>query len=97
MKHIIISIILLLTTLGVNAAVTVTAKAPAAVGVGEQFRLQYTVNSTDVAGQPHVSSMDGFDVVYGPAVSTSQSYTSINGHTTESSSTTYTFTSASLL
>lgn len=92
MKHIIISIILLLTTLGVNAAITVTAKAPAAVGVGEQFRLQYTVNSTDVAGQPHVSSMDGFDVVYGPAVSTSQSYTSINGHTTESSSTTYTFT-----
>ena len=92
MKHIIISIILLLTTLGVNAAITVTAKAPAAVGVGEQFRLQYTVNSTDVAGPPHVGSMDGFDVVYGPAVSTSQSYTSINGHATESSSTTYTFT-----
>ncbi|MBO4729933.1 MAG: protein BatD [Bacteroidaceae bacterium] len=92
MKHIIVSIILLLTTLGVNAAVTVTAKAPAAVGVGEQFRLQYTVNSADVAGQPHIGNVAGFDVVYGPAISTSHSFTSINGHSTENSSTTFTFT-----
>ncbi|MBQ7741684.1 MAG: protein BatD [Bacteroidaceae bacterium] len=92
MKHIILSIILLLTTLGVNAAVTVTAKVPAVVGVGEQFRLQYTVNSGDVAGQPHIGSVASFDVVYGPAVSTSHSFTSINGHSTENSSTTFTFT-----
>lgn len=92
MKHTILSIILLFISLGTSAAVTVTAKAPPTVGVGEQFRLQYTVNSADVASEPHIGNIAGFDVVYGPAISTSHSFTSINGRSTENSSTTFTFT-----
>lgn len=84
--------IILLTSLGAKAAVTITAKAPPTVGVGEQFRLQYTVNSANVGSEPHINSIAGFDVVYGPATSVSRSISSINGRTTENSSTTYTFT-----
>ena len=92
MKRLIIATILLLAVSGADAAVTLTAKAPSTVGVGDQFRLQYIVNSADVSGRPQVGSIAGFDIVYGPAVSTSQSIQIINGNRQENSSTTYTYT-----
>lgn len=74
-----------------NGAIKVTANAPSQVAVGDQFRLQYSVNSA-VASEPHLSSINGFKVVYGPATSSSQSYQSINGHVSHSASTSFTFT-----
>lgn len=88
----ILSIIMLFAFTVADAAVVVTAKAPASVGVGDQFRLQYIVNSADVDGRPQIGNIAGFDIVYGPAVSTSQSVQIINGNKTENSSTTFTYT-----
>ena len=84
MKRLIIATILLLAVSGADAGVTLTAKAPSTVGVGDQFRLQYIVNSADVSGRPQVGSIAGFELVYGPAVSTSQSIQIINGRASES-------------
>ena len=91
MKYFYITFFSLFLFLDVNAAVSFTAKAPAVVSTGEQFRLQYTIN-TSVNTEPHIPSISGFRIVYGPAVSTSQSYQSINGHVTQSSSTSFTYT-----
>ncbi len=81
---------LLLTAVMVCADVTLTAKAPASVAVGEQFRLQYTVNASN-ASRPQLSSIPNFKILYGPATSSSQSIQIINGKTTQSSSTSYTY------
>lgn len=75
-----------------DAAVRITASAPARVTVGDEFRLSYRVNSTDVNGQPSISSIPGFKIVYGPAVSNFSSTSVVNGHVSKSSSVTYTFT-----
>lgn len=91
-KRLYISTLLLLITVAIQAAVTLTAKAPATVGVGEQFRLQYTVNSANVSNRPQLSSIPNFKVVYGPATSTSQSIQVINGHASQSATTTFTYT-----
>lgn len=88
----ILSLLFLFVAVTAEAAVVVTAKAPASVGVGSQFRLQYTVNSADVNGHPQIGNIAGFDIVYGPAVSTSQSVQIYNGNKTENSSTTFTYT-----
>lgn len=92
MKRLSTIICLLLIALSGYAAVGVTARAPSTVGVGETFRLEYTVNSADVAGAPQISSIPGFDVLYGPAISTSQRVSVVNGHTTQMASTSFTFT-----
>jgi hypothetical protein len=64
------------------------------VGVGEQFRLEYTVNSQSVKSIQTISKIPGFDILYGPSRSTYNSVQIINGKTTSSSSTTYGYTLA---
>lgn len=92
MKRLISTLILLNAVFIIRAAITVTAQGPGTVSVDDQFRIQYTVNSTSVSSISNINSISGFDVVYGPAVSTMQSVQSINGHTTSNSSTTYSYT-----
>ena len=65
---------------------------PSRVAAGETFRLEYTVNTTDVDGRLQLGKIpDAFDVVYGPSMSQQQSYSMVNGHTSSSSTTTYTY------
>lgn len=66
-----------------------TANAPEAVRVGEQFRLTYTVNSkgSDFKYEP----MQGFNILSGPNSSTSSSFQWINGKSSQTITTTYTF------
>lgn len=73
----------------INAQIQVSA--PQKVAVGEQFRLQYTVNTTDVKGFRTGNIPDAFEVLMGPSTSTQQSFQMINGHTSSSSSITYTY------
>lgn len=69
----------------------ITANAPQQVAVGQQFRLQYTVNTQDASGF-HIGQMpDAFEVLMGPSTSTQSSFQMINGKTTHSSSITYTY------
>ena len=68
-----------------------TANAPQQVSVGQQFRLTYTANSSDVSGF-HVGQIpDDFEILMGPSTSTSSSFQIINGKTSQSSSVTYTY------
>lgn len=75
-----------------SLAQTLKANAPQQVAVGQQFRLTYTVNSQDVSnfriGQ---IPSDAFEILMGPSTSTQSSFSMVNGHTTQSSSVTYTY------
>ena len=72
-------------------AQTLTGRAPAQVAVGEQFRLSYTVNTDDVKGFRAGNIPDAFDVLMGPSTSTQSSFQMVNGHTSSSTSVTYTY------
>lgn len=91
-KRQIILIVLTLVIATIQAAITFTAKAPSVVSVGEQFRLQYSINTINANGTPQISSIQGFKVLYGPAVSSNQSIQVINGKTTQSASTSFIYT-----
>lgn len=75
-----------------SSAQTLKANAPQQVAVGQQFRLTYTVNSHDVSnfrlGQ---IPSDAFEILMGPSTSTQSSFSMVNGHTTQTSSVTYTY------
>ena len=72
-------------------AQTLTGSAPAHVAVGEQFRLTYTVNTQDVSEFRAGNIPDELEVLIGPNRSMQSSYQMINGHTSSSSSITYTY------
>lgn len=72
-------------------AQTLTGVAPSHVAVGEQFRLTYTVNTQDVSDFRAGDIPDGLEVLIGPNRSMQSSYQMINGHTSSSSSITYTY------
>ena len=72
-------------------AQTLTGRAPSQVAVGEQFRLTYTVNTQDVKGFRAGNIPDAFDVLMGPSTSTQSSFQMVNGHTSSTSSVTYTY------
>ena len=74
-----------------SVAQTLTASAPSHVGVGEQFRLTYTVNTQNVSEFRAGDIPDELEVLIGPNRSMQSSYQIINGHTSSSSSITYTY------
>lgn len=92
MKRILLFSFLVIVSLSLSAAVKITAQAPAHVGVGDEFRLSYVVNSSDVSGAPHISSIPGFDIVYGPATSNYSSTSVVNGRVSKTASVTFTYT-----
>lgn len=84
---------ILLATFGVvawAADVTFKATAPEAVVMGETFRLSYIVNGE--GKDLRVPELADFEVLYGPAVSTSYSTQMINGNVTSETTNTYTYT-----
>ena len=74
----------------ISAAQQLTGRAPAQVAVGEQFRLSYTVNTDDAKNFRAGDIPDAFDVLMGPSTSQQSSFQMVNGHTSSSSSITYT-------
>ncbi len=82
---------LLSMTLAVQAQ-RIAVHAPSRVAAGENFRLEYTVNTSNADNIRLGNIPDEFEVVFGPSVSQQESYTIVNGHATSSSSTTYTYT-----
>ena len=72
-------------------AQTLTGSAPSHVATGEQFRLTYTVNTQDVSDFRAGDIPDELEVLIGPNRSMQSSYQMINGHTSSSSSITYTY------
>ena len=72
-------------------AQTLTGSAPSHVAAGEQFRLTYTVNTQDVSDFRAGNIPEELEVLIGPNRSMQSSYQMINGHTSSSSSITYTY------
>lgn len=71
----------------------ITVSAPSQVAAGENFRIAYKVNTQDVSNfRSGIHSTDVIEVVAGPYTSTQSSFQMVNGHTTSSSSVTYTYT-----
>lgn len=77
----------------VNAQkVSFRTSAPSAVVKGEQFRLTYVLENGEADENVKVpSSIKGFEVLFGPSTSMSQSMQVINGKTTSSFSSSYTY------
>lgn len=68
------------------------ANGPSQVSAGEPFRVTYTVNTQDASGFKAGAFPDALEVLAGPYTSRQSSYQMINGHTSSSSSITYTYT-----
>ncbi len=74
-----------------SVAQTLTGSAPSHVSVGEQFRLTYTINTQNVSDFRAGNIPEELEVLIGPNRSMQSSYQMINGHTSSSSSITYTY------
>ena len=72
------------------AQVTFKIEAPRQTEVGQQIRVKYVANTTDVE-DIHVGDFPGFEMVYGPSTSRSNSFTMVNGKTSRSSTMTFTY------
>ena len=78
--------------LGVNAQ-TISVSAPSHVSAGENFRIAYTVTTQDVQDfRSGIHSSDVAEIIAGPYTSSQSSFQMVNGHTSSSSSITYTYT-----
>lgn len=90
MKKTLLNIIFALSALACYAQ-ELRVSAPSHVEAGENFRLTYVISTGDV-GDLHLGSMpDGLEIITGPYRSSQSSYQIINGHSSSSSSTTFTF------
>ncbi len=88
------AIVLLLVTMLPVWAQKLTIQAPSQAEVGRRIRVSYTLNSNDFDRIQIDGEFSGFDLLFGPSISTSNSIRIINGQTTQSSSTTFTYTLA---
>ena len=88
-RSLFIQILLLLSAM--TWAQKITVNAPSAVSVGEQFRLQYTINTQDVSSFKAGNIPEELEVLMGPSTSSQSSFQMVNGHTSSSSSITYTY------
>lgn len=70
----------------------ITVSVPQRVATGENFRLSYTINTQDVETFRAGDMPSGLELIAGPYTSQQSSYQMVNGHTSSSSSITYTYT-----
>ncbi len=72
--------------------VTFVTNAPSATVVGAQVKLQYILKGGQ-GGTPTIpNEIKGFDILYGPSISSMTSMSIINGKTTSESNTTFSYT-----
>jgi len=91
MKRLYISLFILSLLPLAALAQRLVGKAPEQVAVGEQFRLTYTIDTQNVSGFKAGNIPDALEVLMGPSTSSQSSFQMVNGHTSSSSSITYTY------
>lgn len=91
MKKLYLALIILCIVPLAAIAQRLVANAPGQVAVGEQFRLTYTVNTQNVSNFRAGDIPDALEVLMGPSTSSQSSFQMVNGHTSSSSSITYTY------
>lgn len=92
MKRFILSILLIALTAAVSlhAQVSFTVKPPSRVYEGQRFPVTFRLTNAE-GSDLKVSQINGCTLLYGPSVSTSQSYQVINGRASSTSATEYTY------
>lgn len=97
-KYKFLLVLLIISLFGVEAYTQSEVKfvidAPSAVVKGAQFRLTYILEQGKGTDLDVPENIEGFDVLYGPAVSQSSSVSIINGQRSSSSSVSYSYTLA---
>ena len=91
MKRTLLILVSIFAVISAYAEITVKASAPSAVAVGQQFRVEYSVNDKATEIRVDIEGK-GFDVLYGPASGSMSSTQIINGNVTRSITTTFTYT-----
>lgn len=90
MKKYFFILVTLFSCLSISAKdVVFRASAPNSVVMGQQFRVEYTVNGD--GKDFRASDFEGFDVLMGPSTSSSRSTQVINGKVSSETSKTYTY------
>jgi tetratricopeptide (TPR) repeat protein len=89
-KTFIICIFLFIQIICIHAQ-RISVDVPSHVQTGENFRVAYTVNTQDVENFRSGSFPTGLELIAGPYTSQQKSFQMINGHTSSSSSVTYTY------
>lgn len=74
-----------------RAQSTISVTAPNLVALDEQFNLTFVIEGSNAPSEFNWSPGDDFQLVWGPQKGTSTSVSIINGKTTKSSQTTYTY------
>lgn len=92
MRKFLLFLFVSLSFISLEAAIRVSTSAPNIVAQGQQFNIQYTINTQVVSSIGNFPKMSAFEILYGPAKSTSYSFQSINGKQSQSSATTYSYT-----
>ena len=90
MKRYLLLLSLMLGAVAIMAQ-TLTVNAPSKVAAGENFRLTYTVNTQNASDFRIGKVPDALEVITGPYTSRQSSFQMVNGHTSSTSSITYTF------
>lgn len=91
MKRILSLISLICICTAAFAASTVTVQAPGVVSVDEQFNVTFVVSGENSPSAFQWEPSEDFQLVWGPQKGTSTSVSIVNGHTTRSAQTTYTY------
>lgn len=76
----------------VGNAQSMSVSVPSHVSVGENFRLSYNINTQEVENFRAGNIPEAIEVIAGPYTSSQSSFQMVNGHTSSSSSVTYTYT-----
>lgn len=92
MKRFISSILIIALTAGIalHAQVSFTVKPPTRVYEGQRFPVTFRLTNAE-GSDLKVSQINGCTLLYGPSVSTSQSYQVVNGRASSTSATEYTY------
>lgn len=92
MRRFILSILLIALTAAVSlhAQVSFTVKPPSRVYEGQRFPVTFRLTNAE-GSDLKVSQINGCTLLYGPSVSTSQSYQVVNGRASSTSATEYTY------
>lgn len=91
MRKYLLSYLLMFVVIAIQAQ-SISVSAPSHVAVGENFRIAYTVNTQDVEDFRAGNIPSAIEVIAGPYTSSQSSFQMVNGHTSSSSSVTYTYT-----
>lgn len=83
---------MMLAAVALTSQAQIVVSVPSHVEAGENFRLSYTINTQDVDEFRAGNIPGGLELIAGPYTSQQSSYRMVNGHTSSSSSITFTYT-----